>query len=392
MGGNARCAIICTVTPASAFVDETHSTLKFASRAKTICNKPEVNEVISDEALLKRYKREINVLKKQLDDIKDKDSQKEIIELDTLRKQAEQSNEELQRLLEKQNEEKTALAEKMEKLKNVLLNTVNLNVDTAPPRKKSRSTRRMTWNIGVVNGPLYKSDGMEEDEETDDVENVQESKTAVNANVDDDDDDEDEISFRRKSSDGVMDVDKTSSVAASATTTTSRKRKLAFLEDAHVQYLRNQVKEVRIIVFFHIQVTMIATNALVYTQLASEKEKYLKTLEELSQERKDIFAKLQTLCDKDSVVKLSGLPQEIQVSLNSLSLRHLLFANQPSIFKQSVQVFIEELLDNLAGMERSMFGYKEQAEFLELESQAQMSATEQMQTVRIANFNHNVLI
>ena len=45
LGGNARTAIICTITPASAHVDETISTLKFASRAKTITNRPEVNEV-----------------------------------------------------------------------------------------------------------------------------------------------------------------------------------------------------------------------------------------------------------------------------------------------------------------------------------------------------------
>ena len=36
-------AIICTVTPAA--VEETHSTLRFASRAKTIKNKPQINEV-----------------------------------------------------------------------------------------------------------------------------------------------------------------------------------------------------------------------------------------------------------------------------------------------------------------------------------------------------------
>ncbi|EDV22383.1 uncharacterized protein TRIADDRAFT_3836, partial [Trichoplax adhaerens] len=47
LGGNALTAIICTVTPVS--LDETSSTLKFASRAKKIKNKPEVNEVVDDE-------------------------------------------------------------------------------------------------------------------------------------------------------------------------------------------------------------------------------------------------------------------------------------------------------------------------------------------------------
>ncbi|KAI9348316.1 P-loop containing nucleoside triphosphate hydrolase protein [Zopfochytrium polystomum] len=45
LGGNARTLIICTVTPSPRFVEDTISTLKFASRAKTIQNKPTVNEV-----------------------------------------------------------------------------------------------------------------------------------------------------------------------------------------------------------------------------------------------------------------------------------------------------------------------------------------------------------
>ncbi|KAI9142686.1 P-loop containing nucleoside triphosphate hydrolase protein [Paraphysoderma sedebokerense] len=45
LGGNARTAIICTITPASNHLDDTLSTLKFASRAKTVKNKPTVFEV-----------------------------------------------------------------------------------------------------------------------------------------------------------------------------------------------------------------------------------------------------------------------------------------------------------------------------------------------------------
>ncbi len=70
LGGNARTAIICTVTPASRFVEETTSTLKFASRAKVIQNKPEINEVVSEEeALIKKYRKEIGELKRQLNQV-----------------------------------------------------------------------------------------------------------------------------------------------------------------------------------------------------------------------------------------------------------------------------------------------------------------------------------
>lgn len=46
--------------------DETLITLQFASTAKYIKNTPYVNKVSSDEALLKRYRKEIMDLKKQI--------------------------------------------------------------------------------------------------------------------------------------------------------------------------------------------------------------------------------------------------------------------------------------------------------------------------------------
>jgi centromeric protein E len=45
LGGNAKTGIICTITPSPLHLDETLSTLRFASRAKNITNRPHVNEV-----------------------------------------------------------------------------------------------------------------------------------------------------------------------------------------------------------------------------------------------------------------------------------------------------------------------------------------------------------
>ncbi|XP_070359470.1 centromere-associated protein E-like isoform X1 [Equus asinus] len=67
LGGNAKTRIICTITPVS--LDETLTTLQFASTAKYMKNTPYVNEVSSDEALLKRYRKEIMDLKKQLEEV-----------------------------------------------------------------------------------------------------------------------------------------------------------------------------------------------------------------------------------------------------------------------------------------------------------------------------------
>ncbi|XP_014673655.1 PREDICTED: centromere-associated protein E-like [Priapulus caudatus] len=65
LGGNAKTAIICNITQFD--LQQTSSTLKFASRAKKIKNKPIVNEVVNDEAMLRRYRREIDDLKRQLE-------------------------------------------------------------------------------------------------------------------------------------------------------------------------------------------------------------------------------------------------------------------------------------------------------------------------------------
>lgn len=62
-------AIICTITPSFIHQEESLSTLKFASRAKTIKNKPTVNEVLDNETMLQRYAKEIHSLKQQLQKI-----------------------------------------------------------------------------------------------------------------------------------------------------------------------------------------------------------------------------------------------------------------------------------------------------------------------------------
>ncbi|XP_026174621.1 centromere-associated protein E isoform X2 [Mastacembelus armatus] len=67
LGGNAKTVIICTITPIT--IDETLSTLQFASTAKKMKNDPHVTEVSDDGALLKRYRNEIVDLKRRLHEV-----------------------------------------------------------------------------------------------------------------------------------------------------------------------------------------------------------------------------------------------------------------------------------------------------------------------------------
>ncbi|XP_021284616.1 kinesin-like protein KIN-7N isoform X1 [Herrania umbratica] len=66
LGGNAKTSIICTVAPEEVHVEETKGTLLFASRAKRITNCAQVNEILTDAALLKRQKLEIEELRRKL--------------------------------------------------------------------------------------------------------------------------------------------------------------------------------------------------------------------------------------------------------------------------------------------------------------------------------------
>lgn len=64
LGGNAFTSIICTICPSN--MEESQSTLNFASRAKKIRMKPQLNEIVSDATMMKRLEREIKVLKDRL--------------------------------------------------------------------------------------------------------------------------------------------------------------------------------------------------------------------------------------------------------------------------------------------------------------------------------------
>ncbi|XP_022766439.1 kinesin-like protein KIN-7N [Durio zibethinus] len=81
LGGNAKTSIICTVAPEEVHVEETKGTLLFASRAKRITNCAQVNEILTDAALLKRQKLEIEELRRKLQGSRSEVLEQEILKL-----------------------------------------------------------------------------------------------------------------------------------------------------------------------------------------------------------------------------------------------------------------------------------------------------------------------
>ena len=58
LSGNSRMAVICCISPSSRYIDETRSTLQFASRAKLVKTHASTNEVLEDAGLIAKLRLE----------------------------------------------------------------------------------------------------------------------------------------------------------------------------------------------------------------------------------------------------------------------------------------------------------------------------------------------
>ncbi|CAJ2628859.1 unnamed protein product [Trifolium pratense] len=105
LGGNANTAIICNITLAQIHTDETKSSLQFASRALRVTNCAKVNEIMTDAALLKRQKKEIEELRAKLTGSRSEHLETEILNLRNTLLQSELERERI--ALELEEEKKT---------------------------------------------------------------------------------------------------------------------------------------------------------------------------------------------------------------------------------------------------------------------------------------------
>ncbi|KAM0935156.1 putative plus-end-directed kinesin ATPase transcription factor C2H2 family [Dioscorea sansibarensis] len=127
LSGHGHVSLICTVTPASSNMEETHNTLKFASRAKRVEIYASRNRIIDEKSLIKKYQKEISSLKQELDHLR-----KGMLpgvnheELMILRQQLEEGQVKMQSRLEEEEEAKAALMSRIQRLtKLILVSTKN---------------------------------------------------------------------------------------------------------------------------------------------------------------------------------------------------------------------------------------------------------------------------
>ncbi|XP_010540004.1 PREDICTED: kinesin-like protein KIN-7A [Tarenaya hassleriana] len=114
LGGNARTAIICTLSPALTHVEQSRNTLFFATRAKEVTNNAQVNMVVSDKQLVKHLQKEVARLEAELrtpdpsreKDLKIQQMEMEIEELRRQRDNAQTQVEELRKKLQEDQQQK----------------------------------------------------------------------------------------------------------------------------------------------------------------------------------------------------------------------------------------------------------------------------------------------
>ncbi|KAJ0098595.1 hypothetical protein Patl1_20895 [Pistacia atlantica] len=153
LGGNANTAIICNITLAQIHADETKSSLQFASRALCVTNCARVNEILTDAALLKRQKKEIEELRAKLQAgtiiaSHSEHLEEEILNLRNTLLQSELERERIALELEEekkvQAEREKVLQEQAKKIKNLSSMVLYSNRDENRDHLK-KEKRRDTW-------------------------------------------------------------------------------------------------------------------------------------------------------------------------------------------------------------------------------------------------------
>ncbi|XP_010647681.1 kinesin-like protein KIN-7D, mitochondrial isoform X2 [Vitis vinifera] len=159
LSGHGHVSLICTVTPASSNMEETHNTLKFASRAKRVEIYASRNKIIDEKSLIKKYQREISTLKEELDQLRRGMlvgvSHEEII---SLRQQLEEGQVKMQSRLEEEEEAKAALMSRIQRLtKLILVSTKN----TLPGCLGDAVSHQRSHSVGEDDGGMTMSDQMD---------------------------------------------------------------------------------------------------------------------------------------------------------------------------------------------------------------------------------------
>ncbi|CAL0329260.1 unnamed protein product [Lupinus luteus] len=171
LSGHGHVSLICTVTPASSNMEETHNTLKFASRAKRVEIYASCNKIIDEKSLIKKYQREISALKQELDHLKKGMlvgvSHEEIM---SLKQKLEEGQVKMRSRLEEEEDAKVALMSRIQRLTKLILvsskNAIPGYLTDAPSHQRSHSVGEDDKYDVFHDGSLFIESGSQKDVST----------------------------------------------------------------------------------------------------------------------------------------------------------------------------------------------------------------------------------
>ncbi|XWS56167.1 hypothetical protein CRYUN_Cryun09bG0063000 [Craigia yunnanensis] len=170
LSGHGRVSLICTVTPSSSNMEETHNTLKFAHRAKCIEIQAAENKIIDEKSLIKKYQNEIRSLKEELEQLKQgivtipqlKDIGEDDIVL--LKQKLDDGQVKLQSRLEQEEEAKAALLSRIQRLTKLILVSTNASQSSRFPQCPGPRRRHSFGEEELAYLPHRRRDLIMEDE------------------------------------------------------------------------------------------------------------------------------------------------------------------------------------------------------------------------------------
>ncbi|XP_004293191.1 PREDICTED: kinesin-like protein NACK2 [Fragaria vesca subsp. vesca] len=168
LGGNARTAIICTMSPARSHVEQSKNTLFFASCAKEVTTNAKVNVVRSDKALVKQLQQQLAKMENALKSLETNSmKEKELLlqqmdkEIKELTKQRDLAQSRVQNLLEPVEEGRSGIDE------NSGLESSDINVtpcnppdNTDRPSFSSNSSKHIR-RLSEISDEIFLMDGID---------------------------------------------------------------------------------------------------------------------------------------------------------------------------------------------------------------------------------------
>ncbi|RIB28012.1 P-loop containing nucleoside triphosphate hydrolase protein [Gigaspora rosea] len=147
LSGNARVAVICTISPSVINHEESQNTLKFASRIKKVVTRAQTNAVMDDKALLQKYRIEIEELKAKLERTNETNNKEKESELSQMLQQEKAKHEE--EMMEAQLV-RTALKERIDHLTKLILTNSSFSANAQQPTATRKPVVDHTSSGGQV--------------------------------------------------------------------------------------------------------------------------------------------------------------------------------------------------------------------------------------------------